>query len=100
MQKPPSPEPLAKFCTICCPPVELVKLSNDVGSCKVEIIMATAITKSSKQLVSDDKLIVQSRDRLVMSLVAIARLFSKPFALPSQCHLIIYQARLQSEKST
>jgi len=40
MQNPPSPDPLAKFRTSCCPPVELVKLSKDVGSCTVEIKMA------------------------------------------------------------
>jgi len=43
MQKPPSPDAEAKFRASCCPPVELVKLSNDVGSWTVESKMATDI---------------------------------------------------------
>lgn len=41
MQNPPSPEAVAKFRTYCKPPEELVKLLKDVGSCTVEIKMAT-----------------------------------------------------------
>ena len=45
MQKPPSPEAVAKFRASCCPPVELVKLLNDVGSWTVESKMATVYSE-------------------------------------------------------
>src|SRR5712671_3682565 len=48
-QKPPAPEALAKSRANCCPPDELVKLLNDVGSCTVESKMPTKIIKKANQ---------------------------------------------------
>lgn len=57
MQNPPSPEPLAKFRTSCCPPEELVKLLKDVGSCTVEIKMATISPTRQTHETSGGKLV-------------------------------------------
>jgi hypothetical protein len=53
MQKPPAPEPLAKFRANCCPPDELVKLSKDVGSCTVESKMPTNLRVNKWKMTED-----------------------------------------------
>ena len=57
MQNPPSPEAVAKFRTYCKPPEELVKLLKDVGSCTVEIKMATMSPSRQNALNVDGKLV-------------------------------------------
>jgi hypothetical protein len=51
MQKSPTPEPVAKFRTN--PPVELVKLSKEVGSCAVESEMATNLPSQQVEMAED-----------------------------------------------
>jgi hypothetical protein len=52
MQKLPAPEPVAKFRTN--PPVELVKLSKEVGFCAVESEMATNLPNVNKWTLAED----------------------------------------------
>ena len=51
MQKLPTPEPVAKFRAN--PPVELVKLSKEVGFCAVESEMATNLPSQQVEIAED-----------------------------------------------